>query len=69
MKAEIIRGFLKAVDGDNLTIFTTTHTPEGEILPFPHEGLGIDENWFRTWSKQEARFTIIDGVVKEVSEG
>ncbi len=65
MKAEIIRGYLKAVDGENLTIYTT---PEGETLTFPSEGLGIDEKWFRAWSDQEARFTVIDGVVKEVSD-
>lgn len=68
MKAEIVRGYLKAVDGENLTIYTTTRTPEGETLTFPSEGLGIDEKWFRTWSDQEARFTVIDGVVKEVSD-
>jgi len=56
------------VDGDNLTIYTTTHTPEGETLTYPSEGLGIDEKWFRTWSEREARFTVIDGVVKEISE-
>lgn len=68
MKAEIIWGYLKAVDSDNLTIYTTTHTPEGETLTYPSEGLGIDEKWFRTWSEREARFTVIDGVVKEISE-
>lgn len=69
MKAEVITGYLKAVDGENLTIFTRTHNPEGEILTFPSEGLSIDERWFRTWRDQEARYMVIDGVVKEVSEG
>ena len=68
MKAEIIRGYLKAVDGNILTIFTTAHTPEGEILSLPSEGLGIDEKWFRTWSVREAQFTIIDGVVKDIDQ-
>ncbi len=69
MKAELIWGTLMEVDGEKLTISTTTHTPEGEILVFPSEGLGIDERWVNTWlGYKNARFKVIDGVVKEVSE-
>ena len=68
MKAELILGYLKAVDGEKLTIYTTTHTPEGETLVLPSEGLGINEKWFRTWSVREAQFTIIDGVVKDIDQ-
>lgn len=70
MKAEMIWGTLLAVDGENLTIDTTTHTPEGETLVFPSEGLGINEEWVKSWlGCRGTRFTIIDGMVKEVSEG
>ena len=67
MKAELIWGRLLAVDGKDLTISTTTHTPEGETLVFPSEGFDINEEWFKTWSDKQARFTVIEGVVKEIA--
>jgi len=69
MKAELLSGTLMGLDGENLTIYTTSHTPEGETLIFPSEGLGINEGWLKSWlGYKGARFTVIDGVVKEVSE-
>lgn len=69
MKAELIWGTLIAVDGENLTISTTSHTPEGETLVLPSQGLGINESWINTWlGTGGVRFTVIDGVVKDVSE-
>ncbi len=67
MKAEIILGYLKTVEGNNLTIYTETRTPEGEILPFPFEGFDLDEELFKHWSSRQARYTIIDGVVKDIT--
>lgn len=70
MKAELIWGTLMRVDGENVAIHTTAHTPEGETLVFPSEGLGINEEWVKSWLGHiNARFTVIDGVVKNVAEG
>ncbi len=68
MTTELIWGRLMAVDGEHLIIFTTMHTPEGETLALPSEELSIDEAWIKTWlGVGGIRFTVIDGVVKEVS--
>lgn len=65
MTTELIRGRLMEIDGEHLII----RTPEGETLALLSEGLGIDEAWVRTWLGVGAMcFTVIDGVVKEVSK-
>lgn len=63
MKAEIIRGKLIAVDGEELTIATSDY-PEGQI--YESEGLGIDEKWMKTWLGEWADWVIIDRIVKGV---
>ncbi len=69
MKGELIIGHLMAVAGEKLTIYTETHTPEGETLTLSSTGLPIDEDWIRHWlGRRGTRFTIIDDMVKEVSE-
>ncbi len=70
MTTELIWGRLMQIDGEHLIITTNTRTPEGEILALPSEGLGIDETWVKTWLGVGGMcFTVIDGVVKEVSRG
>lgn len=63
MKAEIIRGNLIAVDGEELTIGSSDY-PEGKN--YESEGLNIDEEWVKTWLGGWADWVIIGGVIKSV---
>ena len=70
MTTELIWGTLMAVDGEHLIINTSTRTPEGETMALPSEELGIDEEWVETWlGVGGIRFTVVGGVVKEISRG